>query len=70
MLTSMEAASKLVELPADIANYVFPAGLDRRLQFLLDKQDGGEVLTEDEQAEAEGIVELDALLRLLRLRAG
>ena len=65
----MDAASKLVELPADIANYAFPEGLDRRLQCLLNKQDSGEVLTDDERAEAEGIVELDALLRLLRLRA-
>ncbi len=37
MLMSMDVASKFIELPADIANYIFPAGLDRRLQFLLAK---------------------------------
>jgi hypothetical protein len=35
---------------------------------LLDKQDGGTPLTPDEQAEAEGLVDLADLLTLLRLR--
>ena len=65
----MESASRIVELPADIATFTFPASLDRRLQFLLDKQDQGEVLSEDEQAEAEGLVELSSFLSLLKLRA-
>jgi len=37
--------------------------------LLLDKQDRGEALTDDESAEAEGLVELAELLTLLRLRA-
>jgi hypothetical protein len=45
-----------------------PEGVDRRLQALLDKQDGGTPLTPDEQAEAEGLVDLADLLTLLRLR--
>ncbi len=58
-----------IELPADLAKLRLPEGLDRRLQFLLDKQNQGTSLTDDEQAEAEGIVDLAELLTLLRLRA-
>jgi len=43
--------------------------LDRRLQALLDKQDRGDALTEDEAAEAEGLVDLADLLSLIRARA-
>jgi hypothetical protein len=57
-----------IELPADLARLRLPEGLDRRLQFLLDKQNQGTPLTDDEQAEAEGIVDLADLLTLLRLR--
>ncbi len=46
-----------------------PEGVDRRLQWLLDKQDRGEALTDDERAEAEGLVELVDLLTLRKLRA-
>lgn len=57
-----------LELSSDLANLSLPEGVDRRLQFLLDRQEAGEALTEDEQAEAEGLVELSELLTLLRLR--
>jgi hypothetical protein len=57
-----------IEVPADLAKLHLPEGLDRRLQALLDKQDGGVTLTNDEQAEAEGLVDLADLLTLLRLR--
>ena len=57
-----------LEVPADLARLHLPEGVDRRLQALLDKQDGGTPLTADEQAEAEGLVELADLLTLLRLR--
>ena len=46
-----------------------PEGVDRRLGSLLDKQDRGEELTEDERAEAEGLVELADLLSLIKIRA-
>lgn len=65
----MQSASRFIELPADIANFTFPASLDRRLQVLLDKQDRGEILSDEEQAEAEGLVELSSFLSLLKLRA-
>jgi hypothetical protein len=58
-----------LEVPTDLARLRLPEGLDRRLQALLDKQDQGQPLTNDERAEAEGLVELAELLTLLRLRA-
>ena len=58
-----------VELPADLARLALPEGVDRRLHALLDKQDLGEPLTEDELVEAEGLADLADLLTLLRLRA-
>ena len=57
-----------IEVPEDLARLHLPEGVDRRLHALLDKQDGGTLLTEDEQAEAEGLVELADLLTLLRQR--
>ncbi len=57
-----------IEVPQDLARLHLPEGVDRRLQALLDQQDGGTPLTPDEQAEAEGLVELADLLTLLRLR--
>lgn len=58
-----------IEVPEDLARLHLPEGVDRRLQALLDKQDGGTPLTPDEQAEAEGLVDLADLLTLLRLRS-
>ncbi|MEO5725649.1 MAG: hypothetical protein ABI134_00560 [Byssovorax sp.] len=43
-----------LDLPKDMAGLMLPEGVDRRLHSLLDKQDRGEPLTEDELAEAEG----------------
>lgn len=57
-----------IEVPEDLARLHLPEGVDRRLQALLDKQDGGTPLTPDEQAEAEGLVDLADLLTLLRQR--
>ena len=58
-----------IEVPADLARLQLPEGVDRRLQALLDKQDGGTPLNPDEQAEAEGLVDLADLLTWLRLRS-
>jgi hypothetical protein len=58
-----------IAVPQELARLHLPEGVDRRLQALLDKQDGGTPLTSDEQAEADGLVELAELLTLLRLRA-
>ena len=58
-----------VDLPADLARLALPEGVDRRLHALLDKQDVGEPLTNDERVEAEGLTDLADLLTLLRRRA-
>jgi ribosome assembly protein YihI (activator of Der GTPase) len=67
----MEATSTVqikLEVPVHLAGLAFPEALDRRLHTLLDKQDQGERLSEDEQVEAEALVDLAELLTLLRLR--
>ncbi len=58
-----------IEVPADLARLHLPEAIDRRLQSLLDKQNQGSQLSPDEEAEAEGIVDLADLLTLLRLRS-
>ena len=58
-----------VEMPDDIQRFRLPAGVQARLQELLDRQDSGQSLTEVERSEAEGLVELADWLTLLRLRA-
>jgi len=57
-----------MEVPEDLVRLHLPEGVDRRLHALLDKQDGGTPLSPDEQAEADGLVDLADLLTLLRLR--
>jgi hypothetical protein len=65
------AKSMLIELqmPGDLARFKLPAGVQTRLQELLDRQDRGQPLTDAERSEAEGLVSLAELLSLLRLRA-
>jgi hypothetical protein len=58
-----------VDLPADLARFRLPEAVAARLQTLLDRQDAGQPLTEQERAEAEGLVNLAEFLTLLRLRA-
>ena len=58
-----------VRLPEDLTRLRLPTGVQARLQTLLDRQDGGQVLTSAEREEAEGLVDLADLLTLLRLRA-
>ena len=57
-----------IEIPADLARFRLPDGVQERLHMLLDKQDSG-LLTDAERHEAEGLVDLADLLSLLRLRA-
>ncbi len=57
-----------IEIPAELARFRLPDGVQERLHMLLDKQDGGQPLTNAERHEAEGIVDLADLLFLLRLR--
>jgi hypothetical protein len=46
-----------------------PAAVQARLAYLLDRQDDGHPLTDDERAEAEGLVAVAETLSLLKLRA-
>ena len=58
-----------VELPGDLDRFRLPEAVAARLQELLDRQDSGQVLSEQERGEAEGLVNLAELLTLLRLRS-
>jgi hypothetical protein len=58
-----------IEIPAELARFELPDGLQARLEHLLDQQDAGEQLTPEERREAEGLVELAEFLSLLQLRA-
>jgi hypothetical protein len=64
---SQMVAIKL-EVPDDLARFQLPAGVNARLQTLLDRQDSGQRLTAAERNEAEGLVNVAELLSLLRLR--
>ncbi len=57
------------QMPDDMADFRLPAGVNARLQLLLDKQDRGERLSVAERAEAEGLVNLAEFLTILRMRA-
>jgi hypothetical protein len=58
-----------IEIPDGLVALELPKGVDHRLQNLLDKQDEGLPLSDDERAEAEGLVKLAESLSLLKLRA-
>ncbi|MBY0493302.1 MAG: hypothetical protein K2Y23_03720 [Cyanobacteria bacterium] len=58
-----------IDVPDDLARFRLPPGVQQRLQTLLDKQDQGSPLSNDEREEAEGLVNLSEFLTLLRLRA-
>ena len=64
-----QAVTVELELPEDLQRFRLPAALDRRLRQLLDQQDAGVALSDDERAEAEGLVDLAEALSLLKLRA-
>ena len=58
-----------LEMPLELAQFKLPQGVNERLQNLLDRQDAGEILTDGERNEAQGLVELSEMLSLLRARA-
>jgi hypothetical protein len=58
-----------IEMPAALSQFKLPSGVNERLQNLLDRQDSGELLSENERREAEGLVDLAEFLSLLRLRS-
>ena len=57
-----------VDLPGDLARFRLPDAVDARLQTLLERQDSGQPLSEQEREESEGLVNLAEFLTLLRLR--
>jgi hypothetical protein len=59
----------VIEIPLELTQFQLPAGVHGRLQWLLDCQDGGEMLSPEEQQEVEGWVEVAEFLSLLRLRS-
>lgn len=60
---------EVIELPAELTQFQLPEAVQARLHQLLDRQDEGQVLTQAERQEAEGLVELSEFLSLLRLRS-
>ena len=58
-----------IQIPVKLARFELPEAVQARLQFLLDRQDEGNVLTVEERKEAEGLVELAEFLSLLKLRS-
>ncbi len=68
-MMSLKVAIEL-EVPDDLTRLRLPAGVQARLQGLLDRQDAGRPLKAAERLEAEGLVDLAEWLTLLRLRAG
>lgn len=65
----VEAVVVELEMPRELEQFRLPPAVNQRLQALLDRQDAGAVLTGDERAEAEGLVDLAEALSLLKLRA-
>jgi hypothetical protein len=47
-----------IEMPTELAQFRLPAGVNQRLEMLLDRQDQCYALTASERAEAEGLVNL------------
>jgi hypothetical protein len=60
---------EVVEIPIELTRFQLPQAVQSRLQFLLDRQDEGNVLSLEERQEAEGLVELAEFLSLLQLRS-
>lgn len=58
-----------IEIPEEVVHFELPEAVQSRLQFLLDKQDAGEPLTQEEYEETEGLVDLSEFLSYLRLNA-
>ncbi len=58
-----------IEIPAELARFELPEGLQTRLQTPLDTQDAGTPLTPAERQEAAGLVAVAEFLSLLYIRA-
>ena len=60
---------EIIEIPLELTRFQLSPAVQSRLQFLLDRQDEGYTLSQTEQQEAEGLVELMEFLSLLQLRS-
>jgi hypothetical protein len=60
---------EIIEIPIELTRFQLPQAVHDRLQRVLDRQDAGNPLSQAEQQEAEGLVELAEFLSLLRLRS-
>lgn len=60
---------EVIEVPVELTQFKLPEAVQARLHQLLDRQDKGQVLSQSERQEAEGLVELSEFLSLLRLRS-
>jgi hypothetical protein len=58
-----------IEVPEGLEELRFPAGVQARLDQLLDRQDQGIPLSSEERQEAQGLVDLAELLSLLRMKS-
>lgn len=65
------ASTISIDLPvsSELSDFKLPAGVQKRLNALLDRQDAGTSLSPAERREAEGLVEMAEFLTLLKLRA-
>ena len=60
--------STKILIDAELVQFELPIALQDRLQLLLDQQQMGKELSEAEQNEAKGLVELSEFLTLLKLK--
>ncbi len=60
---------EVIEIPIELTQFQLPEAVQARLQYLLDRQDEGDPLSQAEREEAEGLVELAEFLSLLRLQS-
>ena len=60
---------EVVEIPIELTKFQLPEAVHARLQFLLDCQDTGNALSQNERQEAQGLIDLAEFLSLLFLRS-
>ena len=60
---------EVVEIPLELTKFQLPEAVHARLQFLLDCQDTGNALSQNERQEAQGLIDLAEFLSLLFLRS-
>jgi hypothetical protein len=58
--------AEVIEIPIELTRFQLPQAVQAHLQFLLDRQDEGNVLSQAERQEAEGLVKLAEFLSFVR----